>query len=221
MFKLWLSFYIKKLANESAEKFECLGENTEKYKPFSVPIEKKVAKIDKDGNESFVTTSYKIKFIDSARFMASSLSNLVDNLTEGILKIKCKDCHCFLEYESVKDNLMKYKRLSCNKNYSNKIDEEIEKRFKNTFKFSNNGINKFILLLRKDLYPYEYMDESEEFNEISLLKKEDFYSNLDMPDITDADYMHAKRVYKEFEIVYLKCGTLPLADVFKNFRNIW
>ena len=44
---------------------------------------------------SVVTISYKIKFIDSARFMASSLSNLVDNLAEGIHKIKCKDCKFF------------------------------------------------------------------------------------------------------------------------------
>ena len=58
-------------------------------------MENKVTKIDKDGNESVVTMSYKIKSIDSARFIATSLSNLVDNLTEGILKIKCKDCDCF------------------------------------------------------------------------------------------------------------------------------
>ena len=85
---------------------ECLGENKEKYKTFSVPIKKEIKKIDKDGNE---TISYKIKFIDNARFIASSLSNLVDNLTEGINKIKCKDCDCFFEYESVKDDLIKYK----------------------------------------------------------------------------------------------------------------
>ena len=59
---------------------------------------KKVAKIDKDRNESVVTTSYKINFIDSARFMATSLSRLVDNLTEGIYKVKCKDCDYFLQY---------------------------------------------------------------------------------------------------------------------------
>ena len=87
--------------------------------------------------------------------MATSLSNLVDNLTEIIRKIICKDCDCFLEYESVKDNLIKYKCfLSCNKDYSNKIDEELKNRFKNIFKFSNNDINKFILLLRKGVYPY-------------------------------------------------------------------
>ena len=48
-----------------------------------------------------------MKFIDSARFMASSLSSTVDNLAGGFHKIKFKDCDCSLEYESVKDNLIK------------------------------------------------------------------------------------------------------------------
>ena len=110
-------FVIKQLANEFEGKFGCLGENTEKYKTFFVPIEKEVTKINKDGSKSVVTISCKIKFIDSARFVATSLSNLVDILTEGIYKIKCKDCDCFLEYESVEGNLIKYKCLSCNKDY--------------------------------------------------------------------------------------------------------
>ena len=46
-----------------------------------------------------------------------------------------------------------------NKDYSNKLDEELKKRFKSKLKFSDNDINKFILLLRKDAYPYEFMDE--------------------------------------------------------------
>ena len=50
----------------------------------------------------FIIISYKIKFINSARFMGSLLSNLVNNLAERIHKIKCKDCDCFLEYESVR-----------------------------------------------------------------------------------------------------------------------
>ena len=53
--------------------------------------------------------------------MASLLSNLDDNLAGGSHKIKCKDCDCFLQYESVKDNLIKEKCLSCNKHYSNKV----------------------------------------------------------------------------------------------------
>ena len=91
-----------------------------KVKTFSVPVKKKVV---------------QDLFIDSARFMETSLSNLVDNLTEGIDKRKCKECDCLLKYESVRDNLIKYKYLSCNNNYSNKTDEELKKRFKNTFKF--------------------------------------------------------------------------------------
>ena len=120
--------------------------------------------------------------------------------------------------------MIKQKCLSCNKDYLNKINEELKKRFKNTLKFSNNNNNKFILLLRKGVYPYEYMHEWEKFNERTLPEKEEFYSNLNM-DITDADYMHGKRICKDFEIkhlgeyhdLYLKSETLLLVDVFKNF----
>ena len=70
--------------------------------------------------------------------------------------------------------MIKYKCLSCFKDYSKKINEELKKRFKNTFKFSNNGINKFILLLRKGVYPYEYMDDWEKFNDTYFLKKKNF-----------------------------------------------
>ena len=97
--------------------------------------EKEVTKIDKDGNESVATISDKIKCIDSVIFMASSLSNLVDNLAEGIHKVKCKDFDYFLEYESVKDNLIKYKFLSSNEDYSNTLEENFKKPFKNTFQF--------------------------------------------------------------------------------------
>ena len=70
-------FIIKELANDFEGKFECLGENTEKYKIFSIPLEKEVTEIVKNDNESVVTITFKIKFIDSARFMATSLSNLL------------------------------------------------------------------------------------------------------------------------------------------------
>ena len=97
-------------------------------------------------------------------------------------------------YESVKENWIKSKCLSWNETYSNKIHEELKKRFKNTFKFCNNDISKFILLLRKGFYPYGSVDEWAKFNETSMLKKEEFYSNWNRGNITDADYMHAKRV---------------------------
>ena len=96
-------------------------------KPFQFQIEKEVPKVDKEGNENIITISYKIKFINSVRFIASSISKLIDNLAEQIHEIKCKHCHYFLEYESVKDTLIKYKCLSCNKDCSKKIDEEFKK----------------------------------------------------------------------------------------------
>ena len=84
------------------------------------------------------------------------------------------------------------------------------------------------MLLRKSVYPYEHMDDWEKFNEMSSTEKEEFHRNLNMEDIADTDYVHAKRVCKEYEIKnlgkyhdsYLKSDTLLLADVFKNFRKV-
>ena len=74
----------------------------------------------------------------------------------------------------------------------------------------------------------KYMDDWEKFNEMSLPEKEDFYSHLNMEDVTDADYALAKRVCKDFEIknvgknhdLYVQSNTLLSADVFENFRNM-
>ena len=78
----------------------------------------------------------------------------------------------------------------------NKFNKELIKRFASTYEFCNNDttgsssserINKFVLLLRKGVHPYEYMDNWERFNETSLPSKESFYSNLNMEDIDDID----------------------------------
>ena len=96
-----------------------IEENTEKYKTFSIPIqEKEIIKINEGGNGSVVTISYKITFIETRKFMAKLLSNIVDFLTEVIQKIMRKDWDCFLECESVKDNSTKYKHLFCSEDYS-------------------------------------------------------------------------------------------------------
>ena len=84
------------------------------------------------------------------------------------------------------------------------------------------------MLLRISVYPYEYIDEWEKFNEATLPAKEEFYSNLNIEDITDADSKHGKRVYKDFEIKHLGqyhdlcliSDTLIFADVFENFRKM-
>ena len=81
--------------------------------------------------------------------------------------------------------------------------------------------------MQKGAYSYEYLVDWEKFSEISL-RKEDFYSDLDMEDITDADYSCAKRVCKDFEMkdlgeyhdLYVQSDILLLTDVSANFRNM-
>ena len=57
--------------------------------------------------------------------------------------------------------------------------------------------------MRKDVYPYQYMNDLEKFSDTSLPEKDNFYSHLNMEDITVADYFHAKRVCKDFETKHL------------------
>ena len=91
---------------------------------------------------------------------------LYDNLAEGIHTTTFKNDNCFLEKKIVKT-------IWWNINvYLNKLDEKLKTILKNTFKFSNNDINEFILLLRKGLYPYESMHDWEKFNETTLHEKE-------------------------------------------------
>ena len=75
-------FIIKELAEEFEGQFECLGENTEKYITFSVPIKKEL------DNGKLITC--KIKFIDSFRFMSSSVSNLADNYPKDFIVISAQ-----------------------------------------------------------------------------------------------------------------------------------
>ena len=83
--------------------------------------------------------------------------------------------------------------MCCNKSYEHKFDEKLKERF-NTYKFSNHDNNKFILLLQKGVYPYEYVDDWEKFNETSLPEKEDFYSHLNIEVIN----MQILRTEKQF-----------------------
>ena len=84
-----------------------------------------------------------------------------------------------------------------------------------------------ILLLRKWVYPYEYTDSWERFDETSLPDKKAFYSELYLEDITDKEYVYAQKVFEELKLKILgdyhdlcvQSNTLLLADVFENFRN--
>ena len=84
------------------------------------------------------------------------------------------------------------------------------------------------LLLKKGVYPYEYMDSFERFGETELPEKEKFYSTLSGRGITDEDYAHAQEVWNvfgcktlgDYHDLYVSTDMMLLADVFENFRKI-
>ena len=213
-------FVIKELTCEFDGNFECLGENTEKYITFSVPIKKKI-------DNKNIDITYKIKFIDSFRFMATSLSKLADNLTDNIHYDKCIKCNSNLCFVRAVNEKLIFKCIDCDKEYEKEFNNELIGRFANTYKFCDNDLDKFIMLLRKGVCPYEYIDEWVKFNEKLLPGKESFYSNLTLENISETDYAHAKNVFKKFNInnlgeyhdLYVRSDTLLLADIFEIFRQ--
>ena len=126
-----------------------------------------------------------------------------------------------------RDEKLFFRCYSCKKNYEKGFNKELIERFANTYEFCNGDLNKFILLLRKGVYPYEYMDNWERFDE-TLPDKESFYSSLNMENIDDIDYRHGNNMFKKFKLkdlgeyhgLYVQSDTLLLADVFENFRNM-
>ena len=120
-----------------------------------------------------------------------------------------------------------FKCIGCEKEYEKEFNNELIERFANTYKFCDNDLNKFIMLLRKGVYPYEYMDGWDKFNEKKIPGKELFYSNLTSENISETDYAHANNVFKKFNInnlgeyheLYVRSDTLLLADIFENFRQ--
>ena len=156
--------------------------------------------------------------------MATSLSKLVDNLRENIHNNKCDKCKSNLCFVRAMNETLLLKCIDCEKEYEKGFNKELLERFSNTYEFCGNDLNKFLILLRKGVYPYEYMDGSNKFNEKALPGKESFYSSLTMEDISETDYAHANNVFKKFnlnnlgEYHDLYVNTLLLADVFENVR---
>ena len=109
-----------------------------------------------------------------------------------------------------------------------KLIEGLIEKFPSVYQFCNGNLNKFVLLLRKPVYPYEHMDSWEKFDETTLPPKEAFYSNLNLEDISDEDYQHAQKAWDVFETnnlgeyhdLYVQSNTLLLADIYENFRNM-
>ena len=171
--------FIKGLA-DCGSKMGVIAKNKEVYITFSIIVE--VNKyIDKDGEER--SKEIELRFIDSFKFMSSSLDSLVNNLARG----------------------------------NNEF-----------FGYENYNESQYKLLIRKGIYPYEYMDDWDKFRETVLPPKEAFYSKLAMAGVTKEDYEHARRVWSEFGInnlgeyhdLYLCTNIILLANVFEAFRKV-
>ena len=97
------------------------------------------------------------------------------------------------EFIGFKNGRLNYTCKECKASYSKLANESI-KNFPTLYKFCNGDLNKFFLLLRKSIYPYEYINSWERFDENTLSPKEAFYSELNLENITDKDYGHVKKV---------------------------
>ena len=102
--------------------------------------------------------------------MSSSLSKLVDNLSEGIHNNKCVNCESCLDCIKTKNKKLILKCFNCKTYYEKDFNKELIKRFASMYEFCNKNLNTFILLLRQGVYPYEYIDNWERFDEASLWK---------------------------------------------------
>ena len=119
----------------------------EKYITFSVSIKEKC-----DDNK---TITHKLWFIDNFRFINFSLSDLVDNLSgrifNSIVCTKCMERECC--FVGLKNDELIYRCRKCKEEWERSIKPLITK-FQNIYQFCNGDLNKFILLLRKGVYPY-------------------------------------------------------------------
>ena len=114
-----------------------------------------------------------------------------------IKKIKINSECCFV---GLKNNRLIYKRKECKEGWKRSLNKLIE-NFPNTYQFCEGNLNIFIMLLEeKGVYPYEYMDNLEKFNETSFPSKKAFYSELNLENITDKDYARANKVWEVFGI---------------------
>ena len=164
--------FIRELS-ESDGNIECLAKNKEDYISFT----KKVKVDEYVKNDKKNPVYFNLRFLDSFKFMASSLDSLSKNLSDFPI--------CY-----------------------------------------NNGLQD--RHLRKGIYPYDYMDSFNRFEEIENPPKEAYYSILNDQEITDEDYEHSIKIWKEDKIknlgeyhdLYLKIDVLLLAEIFENFRNV-
>ena len=176
----------------------------ENYITFSVPIKNEVNNYDGNDSKKKKKITYKLKFIDSFRFMSTSLSELIDN-TSGIFKsIECKSCIEKTKIDSeccfagLKNNRLIYKCKECKEEWKRPLNKLIES-FPSIYQFCEGDLNKFVILLRKGVFPYEYIDSWERFDENTIPPKEAFYIKSNLENITDKDYEHVKKLWNVFK----------------------
>ena len=133
--------------------------------------------------------------------MSNSLSELVHNTSEFFKSEECKSCiektkinseFCFVRLKNKRLICKCKKKKKCKKECKRPI-EKLTKMFLGIYQFCNSDVNKSFLLLRKSVNPYQYMDTSGKLDQNTLLRKKDFYSNLNLEDINDEDYTHAQK----------------------------
>ena len=171
--------FIKELAKHTS-KINVIAKNAENYISFSAKVEVD-RYIDKSGNEK--VKEMELRFIDSFKFMSSSLDSLVNNLAKG------------------------------GHNFSGFEDYNSEQRE---------------LLIREGVYPYEYMNSWDKFEETRLPDINEFYSKLNISGIDEVEYRHAKNVWDKFNLknmgdyhnLYLKTDVILLTNIFESFRSV-
>ena len=171
--------FIRELSKYGS-KVGVIAKSMEDYISFSIKVEADNY-VDKNGEER--PKKIDLRFIDSIKFMSSSLDSLVNNLASS--------------------------------NY----------RF---FGFEEYNEKQHALLIRKGIYPYEYMDSWDRFKETNLPSASSFYSKLSMSRVNDGNYEHAHRVWRDFGIrnmgeyhdLYLKTDIILLENIIKEFRRV-
>ena len=98
-------------------------------------------------------------------------------MTEGVHNDKCDDCQSNLCFVNGTNEILTFEYVDCKKEYKKEVNNKLKERFSNVYKFCDNDINKFISLLRKSVYPYEYMDDWDKFEEKELPSKKFFIVN--------------------------------------------
>ncbi|XP_057296227.1 uncharacterized protein LOC130625177 [Hydractinia symbiolongicarpus] len=222
--------FIRELGEKyNTQDIGCIAENTEKYISFNVKIKVPLGGMGHGDGETYKTI--EIRFIDSCRFMVSSLDKLAGNLIEtNTAGMKCQQCaDTCLEFQSIDARYMaKFWCNNCDSSTTKQLNQ-VRANVPSMAKFIDKD-DTFRLMLRKGVYNYEYMDGWQRFEELEPPPKEAFYSKLNMKGISDRDYTYAKEVWnvitpegdnvtmEDYHDIYLTIDVMLLADVFAALK---